>query len=173
MAKNFRDSDYAKNKKNKNIVYQSSLGIYEITEEDFLESNPDLVHEDYLYWKNWSDEDYHETDIVENRDQRGVMSIHKVEETELVAVVSAEEEYISDLNAKEIQKYEIAREIWSYLTETQKRRFYLYVVEGKSTFEIARMENKNQKTIYESIKSTERKIKKLRKKFQITGKIPP
>jgi len=173
MARNFRDSDYAKNKKNKNIVYQSSLGIYEITEEDFLKSNPSLNHDDFLYWKNWSDEDYHKTDIIENREQRRVISIHKIEETDFIASISTEEKYMNELEINEKYKHQIANKIWNFLTETQKRRFYLYAVEGKSTFEIAKMEDKNQKTIYESIKGTERKIKKLYKKFQFEEKHPP
>ena len=58
MARNYRQSDYAKNKYSSNIVYAGSDETIEITLEQFLKENHGMTEEDFLYWKNWSDEDY-------------------------------------------------------------------------------------------------------------------
>ncbi len=47
----------------------------------------------------------------------------------------------------------------SYLTETQRRRLLLYA-NGMSTYEIARQENTNQKSVYESIQGAKKKFLK-------------
>lgn len=65
-GKNFKNSDYAKNMSNKHIIYQSVSGTYELSEKMFLAGDPNLTHEDYLYWKNWSDTDYHNADLGES-----------------------------------------------------------------------------------------------------------
>ena len=55
MARNYRQSDYAKNKYSSNIVYAGSDETIEITLEQFLKENHGMTEEDFLYWKNWSD----------------------------------------------------------------------------------------------------------------------
>ena len=51
------------------------------------------------------------------------------------------------------------QEALSHLTETQRRRLIMYA-NGQSTHEIARMENANQKSVYESIQEAKKKFLK-------------
>ena len=58
MAKNYNRSDYALNKYSASIVYSGADGVYELTKEAFLASDPSLTEADYEYWKRISDADY-------------------------------------------------------------------------------------------------------------------
>lgn len=51
------------------------------------------------------------------------------------------------------------QEALSHLTETQRRRLLLYA-DGMSTHEIARLEQTNQKSVYESIQEAKKKFLK-------------
>ena len=165
MAKNFKNTDYAKNKNNKSIVYQSASGTYELSEEMFLASDPNLTHEDYLYWKNWSDENYHNADLKESREKRKVVSTQDFAEDSFPSMPSAEEMYISQADDDFETKAELAKELWNCLTEAQKKRFYMCEVEGKTIREIADLEGKGISTIFESLESAKRKIEKKLKNF--------
>lgn len=52
------------------------------------------------------------------------------------------------------------------LTETQKRRYLMYVIEGLSTYEISVLEGCNQKSVHESLSAAIKKIEKMKKSFQ-------
>lgn len=86
MARNYRQSDYAKNKYSSNIVYAGSDETIEITLEQFLEENPGMTKEDFKYWKSWSDEDYYITDRKDTNEAKHTVSIHSIEATELVSI---------------------------------------------------------------------------------------
>lgn len=58
MAKNYNRSDYALNKYSASIVYSGADGVYELTKEAFLASDPSLTEADYEYWKRLSDDYY-------------------------------------------------------------------------------------------------------------------
>ncbi len=165
MAKNFKNSDYAKNKNNKSIIYQSASGTYELSEEMFLASDPNLTHEDYLYWKNWSDENYHNADLKENREKRKVVSTQDFAEDSFPSMPSAEEIYISQTDDESEIKATMAKELWNCLTETQKKRFYMHEVEGKTIREIADLEGTHQRAIFDTLEGAKRKIEKNLKKI--------
>ena len=153
MARNYKHSDYAKNKYSSNIVYAGSNGNVEITLEQFLRENPEMTEEDFKYWKNWSDEDYCITDRKDSIEAKHTVSIHSIEETELVSIPSAEEVVMEKLNRENERFYTMkdAEAVLSKLTDIQRRRYLLYEVCGLSTPQIALSEGVSQYTVWESI----------------------
>ena len=167
MARNYRQSDYAKNKYSSNIVYAGSDETIEITLEQFLEENPGMTEEDFLYWKNWSDEDYCIIDRKDSIEAKHTVSIHSIEETELISVPSAEDIVIEKLNRVNERVYTMkdAEAVLSKITDIQRRRYLLYEVCGLSTPQIALSEGVNQNAVWESITAAKSRIKKILKNF--------
>lgn len=167
MARNYRQSDYAKNKYSGNIVYAGSDETVEITLEQFLRENPKMTAEDFQFWKNWSDEDYCITDRKDSIEAKHTVSIHSIEETELVSVPSAEDIVIEKLNRENERIYTMkdAETVLSKLTDIQRRRYLLYEVCGLSTPQIALSEGVSQYTVWESIDAAKKRIKKVLKNF--------
>ena len=167
MARNYRQSDYAKNKYSSNIVYTGSDETIEITLEQFLEENPGMTEEDFVYWKNWSDDDYCTIDRKDSIEAKHTVSIHSIEETELVSVPSAEDIVIEKLSRENQRVYTMkdAEAVLSKLTDIQRRRYLLYEVCGLSTPQIALSEGVSQYTVWESIDAAKKRIKKVLKKF--------
>lgn len=167
MARNYRESDYAKNKYSSNIVYAGSDETIEITLEQFLEENPGMTEEDFSYWKNWSDEDYCAIDRKDTIEAKHTVSIHSIEETELVSVPSVEDIVIEKLSRENERVYTMkdAEAVLSKLTDIQRRRYLLYEVCGLSTPQIALSEGVSQYTVWESIEAAKKRIKKILKNF--------
>ena len=167
MARNYRQSDYAKNKYSSNIVYAGSDETIEITLEQFLEENPGMTEEDFFYWKNWSDEDYCAIDRKDSIEAKHTVSIHSIEETELVSVPSAEDIVIEKLSRENERVYTMkdAEAVLSKLTDIQRRRYLLYEVCGLSTPQIALSEGVSQYTVWESIDAAKKRIKKVLRNF--------
>ena len=167
MARNYRQSDYAKNKYSGNIVYAGSDETIEITLEQFLEENPGMTEEDFAYWKNWSDEDYYSIDRKDSIEAKHTVSIHSIEETELVSIPSAEEVVMEKLNRENERFYTMkdAEAVLSKLTDIQRRRYLLYEVYGLSTPQIALIEGVSQYTVWESIDAAKKRIKKVLRNF--------
>ncbi|HZJ77703.1 MAG TPA: hypothetical protein VFD52_02725 [Clostridia bacterium] len=161
--KNYRDSDYAANKKAKGIVYRFSNQTIEITLEDYLRENPDKNEADFTELKSLSDEIYLKQVRAENAQTKKNVSIHSLEATTLCCVASPEDALIAAEEQAENQRQrrEIAAKAISTLTEVQRRRYLLSTVQGLSTWQIAAMEGANQKAVYESLKAAEKKIKKV------------
>ena len=167
MARNYRQSDYAKNKYSGNIVYAGSDETIEITLEQFLEENPGMTEEDFAYWKNWSDEDYYSIDRKDSIEAKHTVSIHSIEETELVSIPSTEEVVMEKLNRENERFYTMkdAEAVLSKLTDIQRRRYLLYEVYGLSTPQIALIEGVSQYTVWESIDAAKKRIKKVLRNF--------
>ena len=167
MARNYRQSDYAKNKYSSNIVYAGSDETIEITLEQFLKENPGMTEEDFKYWKNWSDEDYLIADRKDTNEAKHTVSIHSIEATELVSIPSAEDIVIEKLSRESERVYTMkdAEAVLSKLTDIQRRRYLLYEVYGLSTPQIALSEGVSQYTVWESIDSAKKRIKKVLKSF--------
>ena len=167
MARNYRQSDYAKNKYSSNIVYAGSDETIEISLEQFLEENPGMTEEDFVYWKNWSDEDYCAIDRKDSIEAKHTVSIHSIEETELVSVPSAEDIVIEKLSRENQRVYTMkdAELVLSKLSDIQRRRYLLYEVCGLSTPQIALSEGVSQYTVWESIDAAKKRIKKVLKNF--------
>jgi len=162
MARNFRQSDYAKNKHSDNIVYAGSDETIEITLEQFLEENPGMTEEDFMYWKNWSDEDYCITDRKDTNEAKHTVSIHSIEETELVSVPSAEEVVIEKLNRENERVYTMqdVETFLTKLTDIQRRRFLMHEVYEMTFREIAHIEGVDHMAVIRSVEYAKRKIKK-------------
>ncbi len=166
MAKNFNKSEYAVNKYSVAIVYLGSKGAYELTEEEFLCQNPGMTHEDFLFWKNWSDEDYKEELRAETETKKHTISIHELEETKVVCQPSAEDEYVMQESEK-WKGYSIEQVLpyLSILTPLQRKRFVAHYYCGFSTVDIANFEGVRQNAVWESIEASRIKIKNFLKKF--------
>ena len=162
MARNYRQSDYAKNKYNGNIVYVGSDETVEITLEQFLRENPEMTAEDFQFWKNWSDEDYYITDRKDTNEAKHTVSIHSIEATELVSIPSAEEIVIEKMSRESERVYtkKDAEVVLSKLTDIQRRRFLMYEVYGMTFREIAHIEGVDHMAIIRSVEYAKRKIKK-------------
>ena len=167
MARNYRQSDYAKNKYSSNIVYAGSDETIEITLEQFLKENPSMTEEDFLYWKNWSDEDYLEQIIRETNIKKHEFLFNDSDETELFWIPSAEDVVIEKLHRENKRMYtmEDAEAVLSKLTDIQRRRYLLYEVYGLSTPQIALSEGVSQYTVWESIDAAKKRIKKFLRNF--------
>ncbi len=94
-------------------------------------------------------------------------SKHTVSLDELADGVLAGEESTEDEVLEKLEPtdnpytYEKAMRILdACLTETQKRRYLMYVIEGLSTYEISVLEGCNQKSVHESLSAAIKKSKK-------------
>ena len=124
-----KKSEYAQNKREKDsIIYISVNGRIRLTRADFSSE------EEFLRWKQWSDEDYYETE----RQGRGYYD-NGVPLDENIsaagAVESAEDAYFRELLADEIEaarkalcQERIAR-VKALLTARQYRRIWMYLAE--------------------------------------------
>ena len=92
--KNYKDSDYARNKFSEGIVYRFADRIVEITLKDYLAENPNKTVEDFMELKALSDEIYHQQVINENRTSRLDVSINGLEDTGQLATVPLDTEWI-------------------------------------------------------------------------------
>src|SRR5699024_7559035 len=152
---------YALNKHDQDsIIYISVSGHIRLTRADFSSE------EEFLKWKAWSDEDYHE------REKSGrSFNDNRVDLNECLDVVGAvqyaEDEFFSELLKADAQAEEKAlREkrlaaLKAILNAKQYRRIWLYYAERKSVTEIARLEGVTKASISLSLA---RAIKKISKK---------
>ena len=143
-----KKSEYAQNKREKDsIIYISVNGRIRLTRADF--SN----EEEFLRWKQWSDEDYYETE----RRGRGYYD-NGVPLDENIsaagAVESAEDAYFREQMAD--------AKVKALLTARQYRRIWMYLAEGKSITEIAKAEGLSKASVSNSIAAALRKLRKLR-----------
>jgi RNA polymerase sigma factor (sigma-70 family) len=161
--KNYQDSDYALNKHSEGIVYRFADEIIEVTLADFLAENPGKTEADFRKLKAFSDGDYREQDRSGYRQTWKNAPLDGIDETEQCAAPSPEEILIDEPEKAELRQrqVEIAKSALDKLTEVQRRRYLLHVVKGLSTWQIAELEGANQKTVYESLQSAEKKIKKV------------
>jgi DNA-directed RNA polymerase specialized sigma subunit len=164
--KNYTDSDYALNKYSEGIVYRFADGIVEVILADFLAENPGKTEVDFRALKELSDSIYLEQVQAENAQTKKNSPFDELEETTPNHVPSPEESFIDEINAKETakmrnQQIALANFTLDKLTETQRRRYLLYHVEGLSTWEIAKREGVNQSKIMNSLTLADKKIKKV------------
>ena len=157
-------TDYAINNANSEaIVYRFANGtVREITVDDF--GGDELA---FRTLKAFSDNDYHEREKLTRRISRKDVSYDSLEEMDLgysddcleIMLRAEEETALSDG----------VQELLSVLSEKQRRRFYLYAIEGMKQEEIARIECCSQVMIHKSINSAKVKIKKYFEKISKTG----
>ncbi len=157
--KHYKDTDYAANRYSENIVYRFGNKIVEITLEMYLAENPDMTEEDFLLWKTLSDSLYKEQDYADYNQTRKNLSITELEGLKACAVKPIDE-YIEEQEEK-VALQTVQRFLNSdILTETQKRRFILYFLNGLTVRQIAKLENTHHKSIEETIIAAIKKLKK-------------
>ena len=147
-------SDYALNKLDKDaIVCPSATGVHiRLTREDFASE------EEFLYWKELSDSDYHKRELAGWNDSRSL----SLETQRDKPLMSAEDTALApDLAAEEVeQRRQLLEQVRTRLTEKQYRRLCLYYLEGKTEAEIAVLEGVGQRRISTSITSGAKIVEK-------------
>ena len=152
-----KNSIYALNKKDPDaIVYPSANGkLIRVTREDFPSE------EEFLAFKKWSDENFHEEEKLDHREANHVLSADDLSEAAL-AVPAAD--VLMERQHERAEKRRIASnmvvKLKDKLTDTQFRRLWMYHVDGKTEEEIAEIEGVAQQQISKSIIAAEKKIKK-------------
>ena len=145
-------SDYSLNKNDPDaIVCRSAGGVHiRLTREDFDSE------EEFLRWKNWSDNDYHT--MVKTGRGYDDNCISLIEATD-AQLPSAEEVVLAPMLEAENNERRAAllEMVKSSLTSKQYRRLRMYYLQGMTEAEIARQEGVGQPRICNSL-STGRKI---------------
>lgn len=152
-----KNSIYALNKKDPDaIVYPSANGKpVRITRDDFPSE------EEFLAFKAWSDENFHEEEKLDHREANHILSVDDLSEAALAVPatdVLMERQY--DRAERSRQASEVAIRLKDKLTDTQFRRWWMYEVEGKTLEYIAAQEGVSIPTVFESIESAKKKISK-------------
>ena len=163
--KNYKDSDYARNKFSDGIVYRFADRIVEITLKDYLAENPDKTVEDFMELKALSDEIYHQQVINDNRTSRLDVSINGLEDTGQLATSPLDTEWIHKSDSRKAM--EAAKQLMDSgnLTEVQRRRFLLHFFQGLSYRQIASREGVHFTSVHESIEAATTKLQKFFEKI--------
>lgn len=153
-------SDYSLNKSDPDaIVCRSADGVHiRLTREDFDSE------EEFLRWKNWSDDDYHTTE----NDKRGYYdNCLALNETIDVPFPSAEDEILAPMLKAESDEHRavLLEKVRSSLTSKQYRRLRMYYLQGMTEAEIARQEGVGQPRICNSLNAGKKIVEKFFKEF--------
>lgn len=143
------------------IVCSDAAGNYvHITQADFD------TEEEFLFWKNWSDNEYEETEHIGRKYYDNNVSL---DEDINVAGESLENELIAAIDSVvyDRKRAKQLEQVRSILTATQFRRLWKYHVLDMTEQEIADAEGVGQRRISTSITGAEKKIKKF---FKIPSK---
>lgn len=149
-------SDYALNKMAPDaIVYKDAAGgMTRLTQADF----PSL--EEFQRWKAWSDENYHDTEKASHIYYNHTRSLHGLSE-QAIAVQSPEDTVMEAEDQRERQ--ELCRMLLegldSCLTPVQRRRLWLYCVDGLTVRQIAGIEKASFQSVDKAIIAAKRKMK--------------
>ena len=168
--KNYKDSDYALNKFSDGIVYRFADQTVEVTLEDYLRENPDKTANDFAYLKALSDNDYFNRDRDDYRQTWRNVPLYGLEEAGVCTAPSPEDEVIEqpEQAVKQQQRHELAEQAMAKLTEIQKRRYLLYMVNDLTVREIAASEGVAFQVVDRSILSAKKKIQKFLGKNRIS-----
>ena len=150
-------SDYALNKMAPNaIVYMDAAGEEtRLTRADFSSL------EEFQRWKAWSDENYHDTEKANHVFYNHTRSLHGLSE-KAIAVPSPEDAIMEDQEQQERRKLRrmLMEGLGSCLTPAQRRRLWLYCVDGLTEEAIALAENVKQQSVAECLWRAKEKLKK-------------
>ena len=163
--KEYQYTDFAINHANKEaIVYRFANGeTREITVADFG-GNED----EFRKWKELSDNDLYEENNHMRRISRKDVSINGLDETDLARLPSMEELLVDRENNNDF--IDAMSQFLKLLTDTQKRRLYLYAFSKMSYREIARCEGVDHKQICRCFTNILNKLKKFEKDMPQNGK---
>ena len=153
-----RKSAYALNKQDPDaIVCPGVTGAHRrLTRADFK------TEEEFLFWKQWSDENYHEEDNADVVEEKHTLSFFEISDHAL-AVPGLEKTYMYRMEWMERGKTsaELVLQIRNYLTDRQFRRLWLYCVDGMTQAKIAQLEGVGQQRVSVSISAAKKRIKKI------------
>lgn len=161
IMSNFDKSDYAANKYSDSIVYKSVTGAYELTEEQFLRENPSETPQTYRRWKIWSNHNYLEMLRKDIEERKHTVPWNELEDTLLVCAAISEDEPFKEVERQNNPTPTIKEAygiLNSCLTEIQKRRFLLFILERKNEREIALLEGVNQSSVSRSLIAAQKRI---------------
>ena len=145
------------------IVCSDAAGNYvHITQADFD------TEEEFLFWKNWSDNEYEETEHIGRKYYDNNVSL---DEDINVAGESLENELIAAIDSVvyDRKRAKQLEQVRSILTATQFRRLWKYHVLDMTEQEIADAEGVGQQRISNSITGAHKKIKKFFNSVQKMG----
>jgi len=150
-----RKSIYALNKKDPEAIVYTDADKHTIrlTREDFD------TEADFLKWKAWSDENYHDAETGDH-----VEGNHTAPLDERAGAADGPEVIIEqriEKQAREQYAAETVIRIKGQLTEKQFRRLWMYCVNGLTQQQIAEIEAVGQRRISTSITTAIKKIKKI------------
>lgn len=147
-----KKSNYAINKKDPEaIVYtDADKHIIRLTRKDFD------TEADFLQWKAWSDENYHDEEKSDH-----VEDNHTAPLDEMAGAVDGPEIIIEQRIEKRAQEQYTAEtviRVRGQLTEKQFRRLWMRYVDGLDVEDIARQEGRVHSSISESISAARKKV---------------
>ena len=145
-----KKSDYALNKEAPDaIVYQDAYdNIEPLTAEQFNSA------EEFLKWKKWSDENYHEQEKRNNIADKHTVTLSEVPEAKTAK--SSHEAQVAEAEEEAERLEELKRllhEIQDLISEKQFRRLWMWRVDGMTEEEIARAEGIRQQNVSKSIQA--------------------
>ena len=148
-----KKSDYALNKRDPDaIVCKSASGVHiRLTREDFASE------EEFLRWKDWSDGSYCEIERADASYSKHTCGFPEWRGS----VQSPEAEMIEAQDQKERQELRrlLLEGLDSCLTPVQRRRLWLYCVEGLTVRQIADAENVSHPSVVECLRAAKKKLK--------------
>ena len=153
-----RISIYALNKKDPDaIVYPTADGkTVRVTREDFPSE------EDFLAFKAWSDENFHEEENLDHRESNHTLSMDDLSEAALaVPAVDVVMERRHQRAEQRRMTSDMVIKLKDKLTDKQFRSLWMYYAEGKTEDEIAEIEGVAQQQVSKAIIAAEKKIKKI------------
>ena len=157
-----RKSDYSLNKQDPDsIVYKSSTGVHiRLTRLDF--ASP----EEFERWKHWSDEDYHEIERQDHIYHNHTLTASVLAEI-VLAAFSPEEEVMDRQDRMEREQLyrAIRNALETQLTPAQRRRLWLYAVDGLTEDEIASKEQVRQQSVSKRINAAKKILRKVLKRW--------
>lgn len=157
-----KNSIYALNKKDPDaIVYPSANGkLIRVTREDFPSE------EEFLAFKKWSDENFHEEEKLDHREANHTLSAEDLSEAALaIPAVDVVMERQQQRAERRRMTSDMVIKLKDKRTDKQFRRMWMKFSEGKTEEEIAKIEGTTQQAISLSIVSSLEKIEKKKKFF--------
>ena len=152
-----KNSIYTLNKKNPDaIVYPSATGKpIVITRDDFPSE------EEFLAFKKWSDENFHEEEKLDHREANHIISADTLSEAALsVPATDVIMERQHERTEKRRMASDMVVKLKDKLTEMQFRSLWMYEVDGLTLDEIGEIEGVDHQRISKSILAAKKKIKK-------------
>ena len=145
-----KKSDYALNKEAPDaIVYQDAYdNIEPLTSEQFSSA------EEFLKWKRWSDENYHEQEKRNNIAEKHTVPLSDVPEAKVAE--PSHEAQIAEDEAEAERLEELKRlllEVQHLISDKQFRRLWMWRVDGMTEEEIAQVEGIRQQNVSKSIQA--------------------